>query len=52
MNKKHCIFFPLDNKESDEAKRENFQNEFDSTAQSTGLIFYNLREQGSDPNIP
>lgn len=39
-------------KESDEAKRENFQNEFDSTAQSTGLIFYSLREQGSDPNIP
>lgn len=34
MNKKHYVFFPSSNKESDEAKRENFQNEFDSIAQS------------------
>lgn len=45
MNKKHHVFFPLGNTESDEAKREDFQNEFESTVQSSGFIFYNLREQ-------
>lgn len=48
-----CIFFPLGNEESHEAKGEilKVSCKLDSTAQSSCLISYNLREQGSDPNI-